>query len=806
MRCRTRTLIPIALLVAAAPLAAQSTPGTFMERARAFGASVAIASGDVLVGEPGNVLRPGLVYVYRPTTSGWAEAAILHASDSTPGDRFGTAMAVTGTTLAVSRTDPARGGGSIYFFLRDGQTWRETTMVRAPGPGRPDGFGASVAMRDDLLLVGAPAADSARGQVRVYRRAGSEWQLSATVRLSDAVAGDLFGNAVGMTGDQVLIGAPGRSERTGLIIVFDISNGVLNERARLAPSEMQRNLGLGATLSVGGNVAIVGTPGVDAGAALVYRRDAAGAWSQSSRIASPDPMPEGGGRRGGGPGFGMAVATDGRRAWIGAPGSGDGGAAFVVDITADGMMPTRVTSERAEGRDRFGQSLALEGDVAAAALLGDDSGAGSVAIFQRDAAIDTWREFAFVASPPEFLPAITGDSVRCTNNTAGHFNCGEVDLLGFLPVKDIGGNRGINLNDIWGWTDPVSGREYALVGRTDGTSFVDVSNPSNPVYVGDLPKTAESPVSTWRDIKVYRDHAYIVADGAGPHGMQVIDLTRLRQFNGTPITFTPDYHYRRINSAHNIVINEATGFAYAVGSSSGGETCGGGLHMIDIREPKNPVFAGCFADPQTGRASTGYSHDAMCITYNGPDEQHRGREICFGSNETAISIADVTDKANPVALARASYPSVAYSHQGWITEDHRYFYLDDELDEIQSRGPNGTPFKGTRTLIWDVSDLDDPKLVNEFFGATEASDHNLYIRGNFMYQSNYQAGLRVLDITDPVNPVEVGWFDTAPYGTNTPGFGGSWSNYPFFQSGIVVVTSGMEGLFIVRKRGRATIS
>jgi choice-of-anchor B domain-containing protein len=121
--------------------------------------------------------------------------------------------------------------------------------------------------------------------------------------------------------------------------------------------------------------------------------------------------------------------------------------------------------------------------------------------------------------------------------------------------------------------------------------------------------------------------------------------------------------------------------------------------------------------------------------------------------------------------------------------------MDDELDELQGK------VSQTRTLIWDVTDLDDPQLVGEFMGATEASDHNLYIRGNIMYQSNYQAGLRIIDISDPVNPREIGYFDTVPYGENTPGFGGSWSNYPYFPSGTIIVTSGREGLFILKKRG-----
>jgi choice-of-anchor B domain-containing protein len=101
-----------------------------------------------------------------------------------------------------------------------------------------------------------------------------------------------------------------------------------------------------------------------------------------------------------------------------------------------------------------------------------------------------------------------------------------------------------------------------------------------------------------------------------------------------------------------------------------------------------------------------------------------------------------------------------------------------------------------------VGDLEDPQLVNEFLLDSGASDHNLYVRGNFMYQSNYQAGLRILDITNPVQPVEVGNFDTAPYSEDAAGFGGSWSNYPYFRSGIIAVSSRNEGLFLLRKQER----
>ncbi|HEY5565381.1 MAG TPA: choice-of-anchor B family protein, partial [Rhodothermia bacterium] len=260
-----------------------------------------------------------------------------------------------------------------------------------------------------------------------------------------------------------------------------------------------------------------------------------------------------------------------------------------------------------------------------------------------------------------------------------------------------------------------------------------------------------------------------------------------------PVEFQETVRYDGIFSAHNIVINEDTGFAYTVGNSAGGETCGGGSHIINVQDPVNPVFAGCFAHITTGNAGTGYTHDAQCVTYKGPDERFTGHEICFAANENAISIADVTDKQNTRALARGDYPNPGYTHQGWLSEDHRHFFLNDELDEI-----NGTT-DGTRTLIWDVAELDDPVLVNEYVSSNKASDHNLYVRGQYMYQSNYVSGIRVVDVSKVEAPVEEGHFDTVPWGTDKPGFGGSWSNFPFFKSGLIIATSGEEGLFILKR-------
>ncbi len=393
----------------------------------------------------------------------------------------------------------------------------------------------------------------------------------------------------------------------------------------------------------------------------------------------------------------------------------------------------------------------------------------------------------------------------CENGLAAGFKCSNVDLLSFLTLSELGGGTvpgtvpsdsvpDITVNDMWGWTDPLSNIEYALVGRTDGMAFVSLENPKEPLYLGQLLRTGGTPVSHWRDVKVYANHAFIVADRASQHGVQVFDLTQLRNIQNPPLTFQETTIYDGIASAHNIAINEASGFAYVVGATMGGDTCGRGLHIIDIQNPANPKFSGCFADHSTGREGSGYTHDAQCIIYAGPDGDHQGKEICLGSNENAMSIADVTDKENPVAISRAVYPNFGYVHQGWISENHRYFFMDDETDELRGFTTQ------TRTLVWDIEDLDDPVLLKEHFGVTTSSDHNIYIRGNYMYQSNYASGLRILDVSDPANPTEIGFFDTVTATVDAPGYDGSWSNYPFFESGVIAFTSRKEGLFLVRKR------
>jgi len=387
--------------------------------------------------------------------------------------------------------------------------------------------------------------------------------------------------------------------------------------------------------------------------------------------------------------------------------------------------------------------------------------------------------------------SITGSEVECEDGTADEYPCENVDLLSHLSIDAIGGDSGVSLNDVWGWTDPEDLTEYALVGRTDGIAFVDVSTPTDPVYVGELPTHSGS--STWRDVKVYDGHAFIVSEASG-HGTQVFDLSQLGDVppEDQPKTFTETAHYDEVGAAHNIVMNRETGFAYIVGGNGSGTTCGGGLHMVDVQTPTDPVFAGCFTD-----ATYGYTHDAQCVTYEGPDTEHQGDEICLNANEDALNIANVTDKDAPATIVNATYPLIGYVHQAWLTENHEYLYVDDELDELQGLVDQ------TRTLVFDVTDLENPELVTSFSGSTGAIDHNQYIEDGYSYQANYQSGLRILNVSNPEAPAEVGYFDTYPDG-NQASFDGAWSTYPFFEDNMVLISSIGEGLFVVEPEVTST--
>ncbi len=321
-------------------------------------------------------------------------------------------------------------------------------------------------------------------------------------------------------------------------------------------------------------------------------------------------------------------------------------------------------------------------------------------------------------------------------------------LRSHLPLSDFGASFA---EDCWGYVSD-SGREYAIIGLSNGTGFVEITDPDNPVIV----RVVLTP-NRGRDMKVYQHYVYSSSDSGPTH---VIDLTEIDSGVVTLLN-TLD------GGAHNIFINEQSGFLYA--------SIGGPMVVVDLSDPINPPLAGIWDSE---------AHDATVVTYEeGP---YAGLEIAFvfAGWQGRLDIVDVTNKGDMFLLGSTTYPSATYTHQGWLTEDRQYLYVSDEVDEIP------------RTTIIDVSDLTDPTFISDFTTGLDSTDHNLYVHEGFIFEANYTSGLRIFDAGNPVNPVEVGYFDTYP-ANNDENYAGAWSVFPFFPSGMVIVSDRQSGLFVL---------
>lgn len=348
---------------------------------------------------------------------------------------------------------------------------------------------------------------------------------------------------------------------------------------------------------------------------------------------------------------------------------------------------------------------------------------------------------------------------------SAQFTSSGVALRANLIPSSFGASEG---NDCWGYTSP-SGQEYAIMGLTNSVAFVRVTNPSAPVVVATIPHLT----NTWGSIKVYGHHAYAVTERSGS-GLQVIDMS---QIDSGTVTLV-----RTIASpgrTHTLAIDETSGFLYACGAREGTGT----TMCFSLANPGNPVQVGLPS------MTTTYIHEAQAVTYtSGP---LAGKQIFFGFSEgRGMDIYDMTNKSAPVMLKRVTYPNIGYSHQGWLSGDKRFIYVNDELDET------GQSLPATRSLIFNVEDPENAFYVGSFTTGRPSIDHNEYWDDGFVFQANYRSGLRIFDVENPLIPVETGFFDTYP-GSDSAQFNGAWSNYPFLPSGNVIISDIERGLFVV---------
>ena len=400
--------------------------------------------------------------------------------------------------------------------------------------------------------------------------------------------------------------------------------------------------------------------------------------------------------------------------------------------------------------------------------------------------------------------AICIDGFAKIPGTDYEYSCLNYDLMGRITLEEMDAEAG---NDCWGWTDSTTGREYAIMGVNNGTSFIDITDSTSPQYLGKLPTSTVD--SSWRDMKVYNDHVYIVSE-AGDHGLQVFNLANLRGLDSEQV-FSADYTDKSFGKAHNIAINEDSGYAYIAGARTKG------IYAFNLSNPLAPKL-------ELEGSQFGYSHDAQIVNYKGPDQDHFGKEIYIGSNENKVDIVDVTDKSEPKLISTFLYDH-QYTHQAWLTDDHKYALLGDELDEVDSNYELKADAK-TRTVIIDLSDLEKPSLHHDYEAETKAIDHNGYVKGTEFFLASYTAGLRVLDILniDQKSISETGFFNTfinhndsgLPNSTtvksqdpdgdhsgkkgNSSAFNGAWSVYPFFKSENIIISDINSGLYIVKKQ------
>jgi choice-of-anchor B domain-containing protein len=321
-----------------------------------------------------------------------------------------------------------------------------------------------------------------------------------------------------------------------------------------------------------------------------------------------------------------------------------------------------------------------------------------------------------------------------------------------------------DLSDIWGWTDP-SGHEYALVGVRDGFSIVDVSSdPTDPTELFFL----EGPSSTWRDIKTWGSHAYVVHDNVDPGmpgapgiGLLIVDLAGLPGSIDT-VTIKDFGSGVRFDHAHNVFIDEL-GFLYVFGANYGA----GGAIMLDLTlDPEQPQLAGVY--------NAQYCHDGFArdnILYTA--------EIFTGN----FSIIDVSSKAFPAILAQQQSPTV-FTHNVWLSDDSQVLFSTDEVE-------------GGYLGAYDISDLSDIRELDRWRSnpGSGVVPHNSFVLGNYLITSYYRDGVTVHDISRPGNMVLVGQYDTSPL--SGFGFNGAWGVYPYAPSGLIFASDIETGLWIL---------
>lgn len=327
----------------------------------------------------------------------------------------------------------------------------------------------------------------------------------------------------------------------------------------------------------------------------------------------------------------------------------------------------------------------------------------------------------------------------------------------------------IKYNGIWGWAG--GGHEYAIIGSTAGTYFIDVTNPTAPV-LADYVAGARSGC-IWREIKTYSHYAYLVSDDSPPNSFQIVDL----QYLPDSVHVVADYN-TLFERSHTIFVD---GNKLYSGLTRGGLfNPQSGMTVFSLTNPENPTLLRSIDDDFPGLI--GYAHDMFV----------RNDTIYASCGFNGLYIFKYDSLANQFFLINSltTYPDQGYNHSSALTDDGQTLVFMDEV-------PTGLAVK-----VLDVSDLQNLTVMSTFKSNVGPTPHNPFIIGNTCYIAYYQDGLQVYDVSNPSSPVNVGYFDThnqtplgGPY--PSPSYQGAWGAYPFLPSGNVLVSDMQNGLFVL---------
>ena len=350
-----------------------------------------------------------------------------------------------------------------------------------------------------------------------------------------------------------------------------------------------------------------------------------------------------------------------------------------------------------------------------------------------------------------FIALIFNSNINAQLNTNLLFHWEDTSLVGSNAYNNT-------YNEIWGLN--INGHEIAVIGSTAGTHFFDVSNPSQANEVAFVAGAYTGPGVIHRDYHDYNGYLYIVCDEGSPSTLQIVDISNL------PISVNTVYDSNNLlNKVHNIFIDTATAKLYACAT-------GDAMEVFSLANPTNPLLLYTYND-------VGHVHDAYVIN-----------DTAFlNCGNDGLRIMDFTMVNNPGDIpfelaSFTSYPDAGYNHSGWLTDDGNIYAMQDENH-------------GYDVKILDVSDYSNISVLSTFNSGVDPNSmaHNGIIKGDFLYIAYYHDGLRVFDISNPSNPVQVNSYDT--YLPNDHiSYRGAWGVYPYLESGNVLVSDMQTGLYV----------